>query len=362
MTTIRTQLSWLGAILTAAGAILFAVSITALPVYYSGGGNVQSVLLARYALLLVFCIGYAVSRGIPMTLTGPQLSAALGSGLVFGAGGLAAIAAYAFVPVSLGVLIFYLFPLLTVLMEAPLDKRLPRLSQIACLIAALLGIALALELGETTYDLRGITMCVLGAAGVAASFVWSGRKLAGTDPMVVNIYRSACALGLAAGFGLASGSGVALELAPDIWLAFAIAVLASILAFVAMFAGVERIGASPAAMIMNLEPVVTMLLAAVFLGETATAYKVSGAAIIIGAILISQWLQARASAQNTPASGQPDVPAHHRPMPPAGSFAPAAPAMSFSNRAWGDLQPPAADTARPQTPSQRARRARGLAR
>ena len=63
-----------------------------------------------------------------LKLSGRELVAALGSGIAFGAGGLWAIAAYVLLPVSLGVLIFYIFPLLTVVLEAPLDRRSSRCS------------------------------------------------------------------------------------------------------------------------------------------------------------------------------------------------------------------------------------------
>ncbi len=289
-----------GGLLTALGATAFAVSVTAMPVFYRDGGNVQTVLVARYGLVLVISLAIVAAGRVSLRLSRAELIAALGSGIVFGAGGLSAIAAYALLPVSLGVLIFYIFPLLTAILEAPLDRRMPSPSQILCLLVALAGIALALELGELDADPRGIAMSALGALGVAIAFVWSGRALGATHPGAVNVFRSLAALGLAVGFGFAVGSGFSVHVGAIAWAAFLVAVLASVLAFITMFAGVERIGATPAAMIMNLEPVVTMGLAAIVLAEPISAMKLAGGAMVIAAVLVSQWLALAPAEQAKP--------------------------------------------------------------
>lgn len=284
----------IGASLTAVGAVSFAIAITTAALYYKGGGAVESVLVARYAIVLAISLGMVLAGGATLALPRPELIAALGSGIVFGAGGLCAIGAYALIPVSLGVLIFYVFPLLTVVMEAPLDRRWPPLHQVLCLLAALAGIALALELGVVAADPVGIAMSALGALGVALSFVWSSRRLTAAHPATVNVFRSAAALALSLGFAAGVGNGLFASVGLSASVALAVSVGFSVLAFMTMFAGVERIGATPAAMIMNLEPVAGSCLALLLLGETLTPLKAAGGTLVVGAVLVSQLLGLRA--------------------------------------------------------------------
>ena len=71
------------------------------------------------------------------------------------------------------------------------------------------------------------------------------------------------------------------------WLAVAaIALVSTVIAMVSFFAGLARLGASDAATISTLEPLVTVILAAVFLGEPITAMKLVGGSIILTALIV----------------------------------------------------------------------------
>jgi drug/metabolite transporter (DMT)-like permease len=77
------------------------------------------------------------------------------------------------------------------------------------------------------------------------------------------------------------------------WIALAVAILFFASAFFAMFKGVNLIGAAPTAMLMNMEPVFTLALSFVVLSEDLSGRKILGAAIVLGAVIVSQLLSAR---------------------------------------------------------------------
>ena len=62
------------------------------------------------------------------------------------------------------------------------------------------------------------------------------------------------------------------------------------------FRSVQLIGATATATIMNLEPILTMVLALLVLGEPLTVVKLAGAALVVGAIFGSRWLAGRTTA------------------------------------------------------------------
>jgi drug/metabolite transporter (DMT)-like permease len=73
----------------------------------------------------------------------------------------------------------------------------------------------------------------------------------------------------------------------------AIAVCSTVIAILTFFAGLQRLGAGRASMLSTLEPVVTVLLAAMLLGETLSVAQLGGGALILAGVL---WLSARGAA------------------------------------------------------------------
>jgi drug/metabolite transporter (DMT)-like permease len=65
----------------------------------------------------------------------------------------------------------------------------------------------------------------------------------------------------------------------------AIALVSTAVAMATFFAGIQRLGAADAATLSTLEPVVTFILAAVFLGEAVSALQIIGGAIVLGAVI-----------------------------------------------------------------------------
>ena len=80
----------------------------------------------------------------------------------------------------------------------------------------------------------------------------------------------------------------------------AIAVFCTVLAILFFFEGLERIGPVRASVSSTVEPVFTVLLAAVVLGERITLTRVFGGALIVGAVI----LLARESALTTAATSE----------------------------------------------------------
>jgi drug/metabolite transporter (DMT)-like permease len=66
----------------------------------------------------------------------------------------------------------------------------------------------------------------------------------------------------------------------------AIVLIATVLPVVAFLAGLERIGPTNAAMLSTLEPVVTVLLAALLLNETLQPLTLLGGGLILIAVLL----------------------------------------------------------------------------
>ena len=71
------------------------------------------------------------------------------------------------------------------------------------------------------------------------------------------------------------------------WLAVAgIALVSTVAAITLFFAGLERIGPTRASTLSTVEPLFTVLLAAVVLGETIAPLQLAGGALILAAVIL----------------------------------------------------------------------------
>jgi len=180
-------------------------------------------------------------------------------------------------------LLLYLYPfLVTVIGVMFLGERMTRL-RAAAVLAALLGTGLTIGSG-----LGGSPLGI--ALGVAAALIYSVYILVGS-----RVLREEEPLGAATVVMLSAavvfGLGVILA-SPRFpasiagWSSvLAIALVSTVLAMVGFFAGMKRLGASDAATLSTLEPVVTFVLAAVFLDESVTLIQVAGGVVVLAAVI-----------------------------------------------------------------------------
>jgi drug/metabolite transporter (DMT)-like permease len=153
--------------------------------------------------------------------------------------------ALALVPAGLVALLLYLYPaIVTVLAVLILRERISKLKILALLLA--LGGA-AFTIGPTGDGnlaalVYGVIIAIKGASfpGALSGWVWAG----------------------------------------------AFAVISTVLAIVTFLAGLERTGATHAATLSTIEPVVTVILATIVLDERITPLRMAGGLLIMLAVII----------------------------------------------------------------------------
>jgi drug/metabolite transporter (DMT)-like permease len=128
------------------------------------------------------------------------------------------------------------------------------------------------------------------ALGVSTALIYSVYILVGSRVLAEEDSLAAATvvmLSAAATFGVVVAiTGPRFPATPDAWGAvLAIALVSTVIAMVSFFAGIQRLGAADAATLSTLEPVVTCLLAAIFLGEPVTPLQAVGGAIVLAAVV-----------------------------------------------------------------------------
>ena len=273
----------------------FSISLTnvAAPFVYDSGSTPETILVLRNFAFLGLCGLWLKASGRFRWLGRHGHLVCIGAGIAYTCGAAGVLLSFASLPVSLAILIFFTFPLITALLASAVERRPPGLGQVACLLAALAGLAVALEVERFAFAPAGVLFAAMGAFGVAASYVWTGRALPDMDSGIMTFHMAITGLVVAVLFAAAT-SGFVLPVGGGWgWPALAVAVTGFAVAFFAMFRGVHLIGPAPTAMVMNLEPVFTIALAVVLRGEGLGGRKLAGAAVVLTAVVVSQLLLRR---------------------------------------------------------------------
>lgn len=180
-------------------------------------------------------------------------------------------------------LLLYLYPALVTVMSALRYRRR---------IGAARGWAVAVALAGTALTVGGDlhSQPVGIALGIGAALIYSLYILAGEGVMPrVGSLPAATVVMLAAATvygGAAAAEGLALPASLAAWLAvLAIAIFSTLLAILGFFKGLEKLGASDASTLSTLEPLITIGLAMLVLGETVTGLQLTGGGLILAAVI-----------------------------------------------------------------------------
>lgn len=264
------------------------------------GANTASTLLVRFALAgLVFAALLRVTgrwaglRRLPrrVVLTGLGLGAfgySLQSALFF--------AAIERLDVSMVALLLYTYPAFVTVAAIALGRVAPSLRTGVALTVASAGLVLVLLAGGSGgFEAVG-ALLALGASLTYTTYILvSDGVIADVDPFALALL---VLLGASASFtvgGLATGS-LDLALSGEAWLWLVlIALVSTVVAVSAFFAGLRRVGPSEAAILSTFEPPVTVVLAFLILGERLTAPQLAGGALVLAAVVMLQ-LPARRAA------------------------------------------------------------------
>lgn len=272
------------------GAVLVAVSAAAfgsLAIFaryaYADGMDTFTILFLRFALAALLMLILLIARGEHLP-RGATLLRLIGMGSLGYVGqAFCYFTALRYASAGLVSLLLYLYPVFVAVLSAIVWRERMTAGKGLVLLLALVGTAL------TAGPAGGRTPGVLLA--VAAAAIYSVYIIVGAQVMksVTAVQSSVVIFGSAAAvFGaLMAVNGPHPPMTVSGWAAIAaIVLIATIVAVVAFLAGLERIGPTNAAMFSTLEPVVTVSLAVLLLGETLKPLTLLGGGLILAAVLL----------------------------------------------------------------------------
>jgi len=250
---------------------------------YADGMDVFTILFLRFSLAAILMLALLVFRGEALP-RGPVLLRLIGMGAIGYMGqAFAYLTALRYASAGLVALLLYLYPIFIALISFfVLHEPVTGIRRLA-LVIALAGTALTV--GPAGGEIVGILL------GMSAALIYSIYILVGAQVMKhVSAVQSSAVIFTAA--GITAGvlmviNGPHLPVSPGGWMTItSIVLIATVLPVVTFLAGLKRIGPANAAMLSILEPVVTVILAAIFLDETLSPITWVGGGLILTAVLL----------------------------------------------------------------------------
>ncbi|MFB0922839.1 MAG: DMT family transporter [Alphaproteobacteria bacterium] len=274
----------LGAALAGAAGIGFAANSTAAKLAYEGGSNPLTYLSLRSALAAALVLTIILVLGRSTKMPWRRRLAAIGLGAILAVYSYGLLAAIQFIPVALAVLIFYTFPLLTSIYMWISGRERPTWLSVGAILVAFFGLALALDVTSGQLNLEGVALAIMAALGITVVVVLNNRLVGTDDSRPITLHMMLSAMTLFVVITLVLGD-FALPQTGLGWTGILVGTSAYAFAIVTIFIAMSYAGAVPAALSLNLEPVASMFFGFVILGQTLSALQISGAALVIAAVL-----------------------------------------------------------------------------
>lgn len=193
-------------------------------------------------------------------------------------------------------LILAAIPILTMVVEAVVDRRRMRGPQIAGAVISVAGTAI-IVLGGSSEGAASLTgdLLILGASVVWVAYIFISRKLRDSySSLSMNTWQALIALVTLIPMALADPCDLTAIPASG-WLAAAVlAVICSALCYWLYGNALHEMSPLASAIFINLIPLTTLLGGVLLLGETLTWQAALGGAMIIGSIFLVNMTEARA--------------------------------------------------------------------
>jgi probable blue pigment (indigoidine) exporter len=282
---IRGVFHQLGPVLTA--ALMFTISDVFAKLALEGGADVLSLLAFRSVLGigLVFIWLRLGAPAVALSGRAKWISLALGVLLTLNLFGV--FKAIELVPVSIAILTYFIYPLLTGIAGAMTGVDRLTVTGVATALVAFFGLSLIIGAHPADLAVMGLVAAVGGALCRTAMLLITRASLKGTDARLVTWYTLWSSMLVFVAVSIVTWSWHWPHTASG-WVAFVGISFTTTAAILTLYVSTQRIGPFRTALYMNLEPFMTAVLSAIVLGDRMTPLQVLGGAVMITALCVFQ--------------------------------------------------------------------------
>lgn len=285
MTSRATRLGFAFALLSALG---FSATTISAVLSYQGGATPVSVITVRTIFTIGALFIFIRLSGGAIRLPPRDRYLSLALGLLIGLQSYSIFASVELLPVALVTLILYLFPLMTGVAAHFIGQERMTWRLGIALVVAFLGLALALDVTGNGLQTTGIAFAFSAAllmVVVALTTAPLVARIGDSRPVTFHVHISSAV-------GFVSASLILGEFPlPETtrgWIGFVAVSLFYATAITAYFGAVRLIGPVRSGLVMNIEPVSSIILGFLILSQALSPIQLVGAALVVGAIVAAE--------------------------------------------------------------------------
>lgn len=278
-----------GYIIVLVSALAFAANNAFAVMSYQGGATPLTLITVRMIFTLIALAIYLRLARIPIPLPRRERNFALLLGVLNGTMAFCLMSSFDHVAVGLAILVFYLYPVFTGLGAWLTGQERLNRGLVIGLAGGFIGLALALEITGDRANAVGVALAAAASVMMACTALLGARFLKTDNARTVTLHMHISAVAIFSTISLIVGEFSVPETTRG-WIGFAAVPIFYTIAVTTFFGGIAYIGAVRASLVMNLEPVASIALGFVLLGQILTPRQLLGAAIVVGAVTAIKWL------------------------------------------------------------------------
>lgn len=300
----QTNRALAGVVFALTSSTLYGITPVFVHMAYDRGADPFGLMTARYAISLVVLLAVRFARvGFrkwPERKTTTQLFLLGAFGLYLN--GVCVFSAMERMDSGLMMVIFYHYPIVVVFLGWWFYGQRPAKVIWPCLVATIGGVALTAS-DVSSAQSSGVAIILAGALVYSIYQVIGARVMPRTD-LLTGLWIVFAGAGFSfTAMWLLDPPGIASTMPANgvAWMAAVeIAVVGTVMAMGAFFAGMKRIGASNSAVIQTFEVIVTIGMGIAFLNESLTGRQVLGTICILGGVAVLARAESRREAELSP--------------------------------------------------------------
>ena len=295
----RSNDALIGALFVLASGVGFG-SVTVLArIAFEGGSNAPTSLSLRFGLGAGIFWLLLLARRQVRQLPRQRIAAFALMGLLFAAGSTASFMSVERIPASLSALVFYIYPAIVTAGSALVFGTRFSLPQIGVLIGAVTGCALTVDLQAGGIDTLGLALALATPCFYSCYVLIGSRAMLGVAPLNASAWIMTFAAPLMVLLGItgAFGDRLTADISARGWAAIAgLTIFSTVISVSTFLAGMARLDPFRASILSTIEPVVSVVLAALLLSERLTTQQILGGIVIISSTIALQMVQRRRDA------------------------------------------------------------------
>lgn len=271
-------------------ATVFGANHVAARVAFDHGASVSAAVTARSALTALALFVMLRALRVPLGLGRGNLARALVVGVLVSVQSYCLYSAVARIPVALALLVFNIYPMLFMFLAAATGKEKLRGSALIAMPAALVGLALVLDVRLAGWAERwrelgeGVAWAVGAGVSFALVLFCNAHWLKAMDGRVRTLAMMVVTALVMFALGATAGS-FALPRDGTGWIGLALLTLLYGIAITSLFIVLPRVaGGAASTVALNFEPIAVVGIAWVVLGQAFTPLQLLGALVVVGAI------------------------------------------------------------------------------